>query len=276
MTVLKLTTQQANNGPGLTDRLVDAEGFPRADIDVMQIRTLRNRFATLKTDLTTVSVEMERLMYIALAPPAADGSEPPRVAPLATLNPPPIAPSTTHSTAPVSSDASFSTTPVPTSAPAAASTSSGDGVADANGATNTNGVTGSQSQPPTPRRPAFALVDEVFPASPSATAGLLVNDRIVAFGEVSLAAFPSPREALGALPALLHHHEGQNVDVMVERGDEQNFTVEKVTLTPRRWNGQGLLGCHVVPMHVSQVDPNYAPEVATAVAERTRSTSSMV
>ena len=33
--------------PGLKGNLVDAEGFPRADIDLIEIRKLRNRLACL-------------------------------------------------------------------------------------------------------------------------------------------------------------------------------------------------------------------------------------
>ena len=36
--------------PGLTSPLVDREGFPRADVDLMEARKLRNRHACLQTD----------------------------------------------------------------------------------------------------------------------------------------------------------------------------------------------------------------------------------
>ena len=31
--------------PGVTGKLVDEEGFPRADIDIIEIRRMRNRLA---------------------------------------------------------------------------------------------------------------------------------------------------------------------------------------------------------------------------------------
>ena len=40
--------------PGLKGNLVDAEGFPRADIDIPQVRTMRGRMACLNTDLSAV------------------------------------------------------------------------------------------------------------------------------------------------------------------------------------------------------------------------------
>ena len=36
--------------PGVKGSLVDAEGFPRADIDLFEVRKLRNRLACLQTD----------------------------------------------------------------------------------------------------------------------------------------------------------------------------------------------------------------------------------
>ena len=36
--------------PGLQGNLVDAEGFPRADLDLFEVRKMRNRLACLQTD----------------------------------------------------------------------------------------------------------------------------------------------------------------------------------------------------------------------------------
>ena len=36
--------------PGLSGNLIDEEGFPRSDIDLFEIRKLRNRYACLQTD----------------------------------------------------------------------------------------------------------------------------------------------------------------------------------------------------------------------------------
>ena len=40
--------------PGLSGNLIDSEGFPRADIDIPQVRTMRGRRAYLQTDLSAV------------------------------------------------------------------------------------------------------------------------------------------------------------------------------------------------------------------------------
>jgi hypothetical protein len=44
---------------GLTGNLIDKDGFPRPDIDIMRITTLRNRMAHLNTDLASVMKEID-------------------------------------------------------------------------------------------------------------------------------------------------------------------------------------------------------------------------
>jgi len=57
------TTVGADGKPvGLTSRLVDDEGFPRADVDLMRVRTLRHRAHVLRTDLRAVEEELSRLV----------------------------------------------------------------------------------------------------------------------------------------------------------------------------------------------------------------------
>lgn len=142
--------------------------------------------------------------------------------------------------------------------------SPGDNSQDA----NEENVETPQSLPhPSEFRRAFALVDIVFPQSPSANAGLQVNDRIIAFGAISLSSFSTPATALSALPGLLRSHENRTVDVIIYRQNDR--TPITLSLTPQRWSGQGLLGCHVIPLEVSQVDEHYAPDVATMAASRT-------
>ena len=46
--------------PGLKGALIDSEGFPRADIDIPQVRTMRGRMACLNTDLSAVMKQLEK------------------------------------------------------------------------------------------------------------------------------------------------------------------------------------------------------------------------
>ena len=49
--------------PGLKGGLIDEEGFPRADIDITYVRTMRGRIACLKTDLIAIVKQHETAMY---------------------------------------------------------------------------------------------------------------------------------------------------------------------------------------------------------------------
>lgn len=223
----------------MTGNLIDAEGFPRADIDVHGVRTQRNRYAILRTDHQKILAEIEKYLHLALAPPANRGEE-----------------AGSSEAAPTGPSATEALTAQPETAAAASAP------AAENGPTNSTHVV--------PRRPAFALVDIVTENSPAATAGLLVNDKIVSFGAVSLRSFASPELAMGGLPGLLREHENQPLDVIIERGDGENPQIMTLSLTPKRWSGVGLLGCHVVPLEISQIDSRYAPEVATAFMQHSR------
>ncbi|KAG3108212.1 hypothetical protein PI124_g12435 [Phytophthora idaei] len=52
----------SGNNPGLNGPLVDAEGFPRADIDVYRVRQLRHTLALKQTDHQTTMKKIEALL----------------------------------------------------------------------------------------------------------------------------------------------------------------------------------------------------------------------
>ena len=45
--------------PGLKGKLIDDEGFPRADIDLHQVSSMRGRIACLNTDLSAAMRQIE-------------------------------------------------------------------------------------------------------------------------------------------------------------------------------------------------------------------------
>ena len=49
--------------PGMKGNLVDSEGFPRADIDIPQVRSMRGRVACLQTDLSAVMKQIEQGLH---------------------------------------------------------------------------------------------------------------------------------------------------------------------------------------------------------------------
>ena len=48
--------------PGLKGKLVDNEGFPRADCDLHQVQSMRGRIACLNTDLSAKMKTIEELL----------------------------------------------------------------------------------------------------------------------------------------------------------------------------------------------------------------------
>ena len=78
-------------GVGLKDALVDAEGYPRADLDLYRVRSQRGRHATIRTDHKALMKKIEVLLPIALAAPPEDARATPP--PSRSVKPPPAPPS---------------------------------------------------------------------------------------------------------------------------------------------------------------------------------------
>jgi 26S proteasome non-ATPase regulatory subunit 9 len=119
--------------------------------------------------------------------------------------------------------------------------------------------TGTSSGPTPQQRPGddvddtvmlpFVEIDQVFPGSPAEEAGLQVGDRVLAFGPVrGVATLPLPE--LTDLVPIVQGNENATVTVQVQRhgGGDAADAVERVILelTPKRWSGAGLLGCHLI------------------------------
>jgi len=100
------------------------------------------------------------------------------------------------------------------------------------------------SEPPlAPPLVAFALIDEVSADSPASEAGLCVGDALLSLGDVRCAS-GGASAALAALGPQVAAAEGRALAVAVLRRGER----VALTLTPRRWAGRGLLGCHLRPL----------------------------
>ena len=85
----------------------------------------------------------------------------------------------------------------------------------------------------------FAVVNSVAPGGPAFQAGLLKGDVILKFGRVTYqAGFRSIPEVVGEAART----RGEIVIDLLRDGAQA-----RLTLRPRAWEGQGVLGCHVVP-----------------------------
>jgi hypothetical protein len=91
----------------------------------------------------------------------------------------------------------------------------------------------------------FALIDEVFPNSPASSAGIQLNDLLLQFDSINA----TNHENFGAIARLLPRKEGESVVVKVRRKKAMDwgeiYEVKELMLEPKKWEGRGLLGCHI-------------------------------
>ncbi|KAJ9522538.1 hypothetical protein QJQ45_008397 [Haematococcus lacustris] len=99
-------------------------------------------------------------------------------------------------------------------------------------------------QQQTPGDPAFAEVDEIMEGSPAHAGGLRLGDQVCAFAGVTTgpAVLQRVAQALAA-------SEGKVLQVDILRA-QQAMTV---SLTPQKWEGRGLLGCHFKLLRMGDV-----------------------
>ena len=195
-------------GVGMSGPLVDAEGYPRADVDVYTVRTVRQQVIMARNDLTRATDALHEALG------EVHAEEGPGVA---------------------------------------AGSSSGLG---ARGATPPD--LSSRAGAPAPAAP-FALVDAVAAGSPAAAAGFLEHDLILAWGALRSSSSAGGGSGSGsgvagvgggagvARPTVADVgasvRAGEPITVVVQRGGAQ----VQLVVTPQRWDGLGLLGCHIVP-----------------------------
>ena len=302
---------------GIDTPLVDAEGYPRSDIDIYRARTLRKRFHEIQTDVKVLDGKIERglLELTALREASAasaassdgDGEVSSNLQSMSGNNnkineaeeimarrapkPKPkfdpitkkwVVKSWDGSVAGVENgevrkfdDLSHSTegalaSIVVSGGNGGASTSVSDsGYATqqqhgfstqqrpaASSSTTTTEEQGSAT-PSTQQTIAltpFAIIDQVFPNSPSQEAGIREGDLLLRFGTVTSknhnGVFDSIKRAIVTELSLAAANEC-SISVAVRRttkmlgGVAEMIRTETFDLRPRTWAGQGLLGCHL-------------------------------
>lgn len=193
-----------SNGPGLSGNLVDSEGFPRTDIDIHLVRSERRRLAELRNDHNEITEKINENIQLLHSA---------RLLPV---------PTSTKD----SGDAGGSNSQNPSILSTVQSASSNNSVP--------------RTSPDTMdvdmiiRRP-FAVIDEITDASPAAEDGLQLGDQVLKFGTVE-----AGDNLLERLAAEGRTNRGNAVPVVIMRqGGLINLTV-----TPRQWQGRGLMGCH--------------------------------
>ncbi|CAF1980389.1 unnamed protein product [Rotaria magnacalcarata] len=171
------------NNVGMTGELVDREGYPRNDIDLVRVRQIRQRVICLQNDHKTLMKQIE------------DGLI--QVHENTIKNP-------------------SNTTDAITTAPP----------------NNTN----------LPNKEPFLRVDIVSKQSPAELADLHVGDLICRIGTIRKDNFRTMQD----VAALVNNSENRSITLFVERVNTKEQ--QTLTLTPKKWSGNGLLGCKLTPL----------------------------
>lgn len=87
----------------------------------------------------------------------------------------------------------------------------------------------------------FAIVDLVFENSPAMAAGLQEGDEVVRCAHIT-SQTPNNLETMGKL---VSDSENRELNIDIRRGED---TIS-LKLTPMKWSGRGLLGCHLHKKH---------------------------
>lgn len=229
----------AENLGGASGALVDNEGYPRADIDIHLTRELRNKLAKLNFDHQAIMKKIEAGLIGSAGLPAAAQQQQPtggggaggRGAPPPPSQPP-SRPPPSQQPSPSSATGATPMVPVPSTGPSPLETM------DVTDPTTEDAAALAALEP-------FALIDEVFADGPASSAGLQAGDRLLKFGNVEA----SNHDGLRALARLTQRSVGDWLPLFVLRaGDHGAMERVRLVLQPRRWAGQGLLGCHLRPL----------------------------
>eukprot|EP00252_Welwitschia_mirabilis_P012676 TRINITY_DN28006_c0_g1_i1.p1 TRINITY_DN28006_c0_g1~~TRINITY_DN28006_c0_g1_i1.p1 ORF type:complete len:234 (-),score=64.94 TRINITY_DN28006_c0_g1_i1:205-906(-) len=203
-----IATLTRPGGPGLHGSLLDSEGFPRSDIDIAAVRSSRQRLAMLRNDHKDITEKIDQNLQILFSRGSSRELE-------------------------VSSSKR-------TEEESGHQFVSGSGLA---GSLPQSLIDVSASQNiPIPMDEdiivglPFAVIDEIFEGSPAAMDGLKLGDQILKFGSVNNGENLIPRLSREA-----QSNQGKEIPVLLLRQGIQMH----LTVTPRPWAGQGLLGFHL-------------------------------
>ena len=90
-----------------------------------------------------------------------------------------------------------------------------------------------------PNKP-FATIDQVFYGSPAENCGMKVGDKILQIGDISYTNF----KQLQDVGKLIQNNKDKEVSLIIVRDEN----VLNLVLVPKKWEGVGLLGCHLIPI----------------------------
>lgn len=257
--ISELTSKTDGGGEpmGMNTPLVDRDGYPRSDIDIFRARTLRRRLAEIKTDRSTMLVDIEKkLQKLAMlnSPVLQKNIEDEQAARLRP-KPKPKYDSKSRKWVAMNWDGTVagikggehisfhnivdSETKLEDIAQQLAQQSIDNRTENASELQATQAE--EESQIP------FAKLNSVAPNSPAGDAGLKEGDEIVKFGSINVANHRNLQAVAEMVPEVASN--SRTIELIVLRGDANNNSKirKHCMLRPRPWAGRGLLGCHIVP-----------------------------
>jgi 26S proteasome non-ATPase regulatory subunit 9 len=242
-------TDRSNGEPmGVDTPLTDAEGFPRADIDVYRARTLRGRLSVIRTDHKGLMQNIERTLQQLAALQNPNKALEEKAELEARLQPKPLPKYDPISKKWVVKNWDGSVAGAPNGENRSFDNLLADNAMQIevdNPVALASSITPANEQsvlPKIPSRP-FARVNSVEPQSPAFQAGLAENDLILRFGNITLDETSDPMKSVGEIVPKAAA-EMSSIPLTVRRNTTEIVTLH---LSPRPWAGRGLLGCHIVP-----------------------------
>ncbi|KAF9096330.1 26S proteasome non-ATPase regulatory subunit 9, partial [Mortierella sp. AM989] len=188
---------------GMTEKLVDNNGFPRSDIDLVVVTSARSKIVRLKNDHKGIMIKIEETLHAVHAEALAEKQK-------------------RETERKLQEETSGASTSASSAGTSSVSTPQQQRTSDI-----------VEEKPLTP----FARVNAVAPDSPAKEAGLLQGDRIVVFGAVNI----KTPDVLPSLSQHVQSRENKPIVVKVLRGESTEL--QSLILVPRQgWGGRGLLG----------------------------------
>eukprot|EP01035_Chromulina_nebulosa_P021499 gene21499-27843_t len=187
----ELTSRGPSNEPppGLTDPLIDSDGFPRSDIDIYNIKSKRNRLAVLNTDHKNIMKQIEQLLPI------------------------------------VYEELNNNNNVI---------TAGNDRLIQESFTQTSEEYKSINTIKP------FAKIDEILQESPARLCGLLDNDLLISFGDIT----SETTDPLAAIPSLVRQNINKSIILVIQR----NGIIMNIDIVPKVWSGRGVLGCHITPI----------------------------
>ena len=113
----------------------------------------------------------------------------------------------------------------------------------ANNPSNTTEPTTPTGNTNLPHKEPFLRVDLVSNQSPAELAGLHVGDLVCRIGTIRKENFRTMQD----VASLVNNSENRSITLLVQRANTKEQ--QTVSLTPKKWSGNGLLGCKLTPLN---------------------------